>query len=306
MTPTENEPGDKTSRKERSDVPKKASLDSSGSALRLPTLSEADRIGVMGDLHGELDHAKLALKMFADKGVNVIVQLGDFGVIWPGPAWQADLEQLSQMLDENEQMLYFLDGNHEFFPRLLEFPVNADGLRWVSHNIAHLPRGYRIQIGDGTRTLAVLGGANSHDRQWRIAGESWWPEEQITDADLVALGTETADILLGHDSPAGVHTRRGFGATTAEAEYAKESQTMFVRGMLQVRPKLTMGGHYHRHANAVMTMPADPPFETRAVILDRDGASGISQAILDSRTLELEFFYRDGRTAVRRPEEGQI
>jgi hypothetical protein len=300
MSPSKNESGDAASGKARFDVPKNAPRNSSGFPLAPPTLSEADRIGVMGDLHGELDHAAIALKMFADKGLSTIVQLGDFGVIWPGSNWQTHLNKLGRMLAKNGQALYFIDGNHELFPRLLEFPISADGLRWVSHNVAHLPRGYRTQISGGTRALAVLGGANSHDRRWRVAGESWWPEEQITESDLAALGTKTADVLLGHESPAGGRPYVKAGAARAEMQYAEESQAMFIRGMLQVRPKLTMGGHYHRHADVMMTMPGDPSFETRAVILDRDGATGISQAILDPRTLELEFFYRDGRPAVRR------
>lgn len=258
-------------------------------------------IGVMGDLHGDLAHATRVLGMFADKGVRVILQLGDFGVIWPGD-WCPDLSQLSGALAQAGQVLYFVDGNHEFFPRLLDFEISADGVRWVAWNIGHLPRGFRTRIGGGTHTLAALGGANSHDRQWRIEGESWWSEEQITQDDLDALGSELVDILVGHESPAGIRTRDETGASLVEMAYAHESQQMFRLALLQVRPQLTLGGHYHRHADTAITIPGNPPVSTRAVILDQPSIGWISQAILDPRTLDLEYFYRDGRRAVPRSE----
>ena len=71
---------------------------------------------------------------------------------------------------------------------------------------------------------------------------------------------------------------------------------MFHRGFQQVRPRLYLGGHYHRHIDELVTYgPADREFQTRVVILDLGGsASATSQAILDVQTLELEYMTRDG------------
>jgi hypothetical protein len=281
----------------RFDIPRNAERDTSGQPYVPPTLGSAELIGVMGDWHGDLGHAAIVTQMFASKGVKVLLQLGDFGVIWPGSNWHTNLAKLGRMLAENGQALFFVDGNHEFFPRLLEFPISDDGVRWIAYNVGHLPRGYRTSIGGGTRKLAALGGANSHDREWRREGESWWPEEQISPADLVALGTDPVDVLVGHESPAGARTRVETGASGAEMQYADESRKVFVEGLLQVRPHLTLGGHYHRHVDQVMTIDGTPPLDVRAVILDEAGATYISQAILDPRGLNLQFFYRDGRPA---------
>jgi hypothetical protein len=256
----------------------------------------------MGDLHGDLNHAAIVTQMFASKGVKVLLELGDFGVIWPGSNWHTNLAKLGRMLAENGQALYFVDGNHEFFPKLLEFPISEDGLRWVAFNIAHLPRGYRTTIGGGTRVLAALGGASSHDRQSRKEGESWWPEEQISEVDLAALGDEPVDVLVGHESPVGARTRNETGASASETDYADQSRQMFIRGLLQVRPKLTTGGHYHRHVDRAMTIDGTPPLDVRTVILDEAGPTSISQAILDPRGLNLQFFYRDGRPVAVRQE----
>ena len=42
-----------------------------------------------------------------------------------------------------------------------------------------LPRPARLRIGG--RKILSLGGAASVDREWRVPGVSWWPDEVITD-----------------------------------------------------------------------------------------------------------------------------
>lgn len=52
----------------------------------------------------------------------------------------------------------------------------------VRPNILHLMRGEVFDI-DGTTVLA-MGGAASHDREWREEGKSWWPEEMPNAAEM--------------------------------------------------------------------------------------------------------------------------
>jgi hypothetical protein len=47
----------------------------------------------------------------------------------------------------------------------------------------------------------------------------------------------------------------------------------------------------------MITVPANPPFQTRVVVLDMNGKNRINLAILDAATLELEFLYRNGAAA---------
>ena len=273
---------------------------SSSPSYDVQMLSQAPRIGIMGDLHGDLGHALQAFRTFADRGVRVIVQLGDWGVLWPGRNWQIDLNKVSRALSRHNQAMFFLAGNHDWHPKLATYPVDPDGLRWIANNVAHLPRGYRTQIGGFT--LAALGGANSIDRRLRTEGESWWPEEQITEADLRRLGTERADILVGHDAPlmdeATLDERaRDLGFSTDDIRYATESRVMFRRAVLQTRPRLTLGGHYHQFHDQVLNVPG-ASYPTRVVVLDMNGKNRVNLAILDATTLDLEFLYRNGDPAV--------
>jgi predicted phosphodiesterase len=255
------------------------------------------RIGFLGDTHGNLRHVLDAANLLLTFDVRVLVVLGDFGFIWKKvETHPSDLNRLSLYLTTAGQVLYFVDGNHENHEKLNAIPVDADGLRRVVPGIVHLPRGYRTTLVSG-RSLAVLGGANSVDYEHRTLGVSWWFEESITDADLEHLGTERADILIGHDAPLNLTRLDGMLARTERywspdaIAYSHAGRRMFHRGFLQVRPQLYLGGHYHFHLDETVTLGlgADA-FETRVAILDRDGAKyRDTLAILDVETFQLEY-----------------
>jgi predicted phosphodiesterase len=264
-------------------------------------LSTTNRLGLLGDLHGDLEHLFIVARTMQARGVGVVIALGDFGVIWPGENWPKNLDKISRRLAALGTTLFVIDGNHEAFPLLHQFPVGPDGLRRLRHNIAHLPRGYRTTLSSG-KTLATFGGANSIDRGPRTEGVDWWPEESITEANLAALGREPVDILLGHEAPLGLpeldrRMKADRGLWPAEAHtYSADGRRMFHRGFMAVRPQVFIGGHYHRfYDHQVVTFgEGDRAFHCRVVTLDQSGPKNIAQAILDVKTLDLSFFRRDG------------
>ena len=270
-------------------------------ATGLGALSAVSRIGFLGDTHGDMQHVLTVARTMSDRGIELLVVLGDFGFLWPGHNWGIDIDKLSRRLKMTAQTLAFVDGNHEDFDLLYKFRVADDGLRWIRPNIVHIPRGYRTVLASGA-TLAALGGANSVDIGHRVARRSVWSEESITEADLAALGRVSADILIGHDAPLRLPTLDAWLAATdsgwppAGLAYSAAGRAMFHRGFLQIRPRLYLGGHYHRHIDELVTHTSgDAEFQTRVVILDQGGsASATSQALLDVETLELEYITRDG------------
>ena len=266
------------------------------------TLSAASRIGFLGDTHGDLEHVLIVSRTMHARDIQVLVVLGDFGFIWPGHNWDNVLDKLSRRLTVTAQTFYFVDGNHEDFTRLYQFPLGSDGLRWLRPNIAHIPRGWRTTFSSG-KTLAALGGANSVDVGHRSEGTSWWPAESVTETDLATLGNQHADVLIGHDAPLNVpsldtwldETDRWWPA--AGIHYSAAGRAMFHRGFLQVRPELYLGGHYHRHFDETVDYDGDSPFTTQVVLLDKNGSErAISQAILDTNTLHIEYCTRNDQT----------
>ncbi|SEB52944.1 hypothetical protein SAMN04489806_0992 [Paramicrobacterium humi] len=259
------------------------------------------RIGLMGDVHGDRNHIFRAANMFGRRGIRVIIQLGDFGMIWPRRNWPIDLNALDVFLGDQDQTLLFVDGNHEDHPLLETFPVSSTGIRWVGERIGHLPRGYRAVFSNGIR-LAALGGANSIDRYRRLEGRDWWAQEQITLADLRVLGEEPVDVLLSHDVPLGVPSLDRHLASIRDfvprqgIRYAERGRRMFHEGFVQVRPRLSLAGHYHWHVDETIEFETESEsFATRVVVLDAQGASRGNCAILNLDDLSVEVIDVEGR-----------
>ena len=258
------------------------------------------RIGLIGDAHGNLHFMRKAIKELTSRGVTELHVLGDFGFVWDGSQRDAlKLKPISLDLRKAGATLYVTGGNHEGYTDLLKIEPDASGLRWIRKNIALLPRGWRAETVAGVR-IASLGGANSIDRFERkpavngLAG-SWWAEEQITDGDLVDLGTADTDILLGHDSPRSAALERKLLPNARMwnpkgLAYAHQGQQMFHCGVVQTRPKLVVSGHYHLFLDVTETFesPDGVGFDTRCVILNAEWAYP-SIAVIDTDTLEFEF-----------------
>ena len=205
----------------------------------LPEISTAVKVGVLGDTHGNLSFTLEALATFKTLGVSCVIQLGDFGFVWPESKSGRNLDRLSKFLGERQMCFYFLDGNHEAFDRLHRYPLAADGTRVVRGDIRQLPRGYRTTLGDG-RSVAVLGGAGSVDRSYREPGRSYWTEEGITETDLTDLGTVHADVFFSHEAPAQLPALdaglSGSGFPVEDAVEAEGVRAILTRGFIPLRP----------------------------------------------------------------------
>lgn len=212
-----------------------------GDPLRLPEI-----VAFAGDWHGNGNFGERAIYHCAEQGVDTIIHCGDFGYHFSAKY----LRGLQTALDVTGIVLLFVDGNHENFPKLYQYPIKKNGLRRLAPNIWHLPRGFRWSW-HGVDFLAC-GGAYSVDRQWRILGTSWWPEEQITDADIAKCGTDPVDVMVTHDCPRGVvipgiddrplnEAPFPFDALLHAAEH-RERLTEIVNA---VRPAHLWHGHYH-------------------------------------------------------------
>ncbi|TCK63135.1 metallophosphoesterase [Curtobacterium sp. PhB136] len=276
-----------------------------------------DRIGLLGDPHADFQWTKLAIRNLSRAGIRQVHALGDFGFLSNGNPYERErIRQLNNALLARDQYMFVTGGNHEGYPTLYKWrQPDKYGYRRLERRIIWLPRGWRGRTAAGT-VIASLGGANSISRGSResIGGHigQWHAEEQITEEDLCALGTETVDVLLGHDAPVTAALDRHIAKnrhfwTKKGSAYARAGQVMFHRGVEQVRPKLVVSGHYHRHLDTkVLLQPADQePFEIRSVLLDRNRtARSVAILHVDSLTLdvpeELSPGLRRERDAARR------
>ncbi|WP_439564930.1 metallophosphoesterase family protein [Microcella sp.] len=254
------------------------------------TLRSAKRLGLLGDTHGNLEHLFIAAKTLRDQDVSTFVVLGDWGFVWPRKDWNRTLDRIEHQL--GQQTMLFVDGNHDWIPKLVEFPIGRDGVRWLRPNIGHLPRGWRLTLDNG-HVLAALGGASSVDRHLRTEGEDWWPEESITEPDLAALGEEMVTILLGHEAPTPLPVldkilAAGDPEWPADAIAASdESRRMLSRALEHTSPRWYFGGHMHHFV-------VDYWMDTRVMLLDRDEYHVINVGVVDLSDLSVIVSKRSG------------
>ena len=139
-------------------------------------------IYITGDTHGEIDFNKLLVlkdeKLSYD---DYLIICGDAGICWSPNLFQKYLDLYNQL----GLTIIFIDGNHENFDMLNQFPViDFKGARahQIDDHIFHILRGEIMEI-DG-KTFLCLGGAHSTDRAYRVEHITWWEDENITESDI--------------------------------------------------------------------------------------------------------------------------
>jgi predicted nucleotidyltransferase len=182
-------------------------------------------IVLLGDVHGAWEFAfeLIARARGYTPGPVPVLQVGDLG--WhprrpPPPApWP----------------IYWVEGNHDHLPSLLWLSEPA----MLASNWIYCPRGTVLEL-DG-RQVAFFGGARSIDRAVRVAGESWWPEEEPIFEEAASFRGKVVDLLVTHSPPASVV--RAMGIDHDPEERASEV-VEHVWGYLG-RPSVVCG-HMHR------------------------------------------------------------
>lgn len=170
------------------------------------------RFFITGDTHCTHDFYKLTNWYFnKDNELGLtkddyLIICGDFGVIWND---EYEFEKyLLDWYNDKPWTTLFVDGNHEGFTRLNSYPVeewNGGKVHCIKDSVYHLMRGQVFEI-DGRKFFA-MGGANSHDKERRIEGESWWAEELPSEeerAEAIANLTKhnwKVDYVITHEAP---------------------------------------------------------------------------------------------------------
>ena len=167
-------------------------------------MSQQGRIFITGDTHGYMSMGKLSTRNWAEGKTltkkDYVIIAGDFGLIWSYLRTKEE-EHWIKWLDDQPWTTLFIDGNHENFDVLNKLPEKemfGGIVGIVSRSVYHLRRGnvYRIN----SQKILTIGGAHSHDREYRKWGETMWKQEEITDEDInnAKIALENADFCVDH------------------------------------------------------------------------------------------------------------
>lgn len=114
---------------------------------------------------------------------DILIVNGDFGIgFWNGRYWSE--ETFFDWISEQKYTVLFVDGNHENFNKLNDYPVelwNGGRVHKIRHNLIHLMRGEVYNI-DGISVFA-FGGGYSIDKYRRQENVSWWRQEMPSEEE---------------------------------------------------------------------------------------------------------------------------
>ena len=226
-------------------------------------------IYVTSDLHGNT--LRFQPQYFPEQSDmtkdDYMIVCGDAGLVWHGD--KSDDPQLDR-LEALPFTVLFLDGNHENFDALNEYPVeewHGGKVHRIRSHVIHLMRGQAFELQG--RTFFTMGGAQSHDiadgildmdspdfyerydslrrnrGQFRINHISWWEGELPSDEEY-AEARQTlerldwkVDYIITHCAPTAIQQK-------INADFKSDRLTDFLEE-IRCRSQFHhwLFGHYH-------------------------------------------------------------
>ena len=193
-------------------------------------------IYITGDTHSNFTRfniEKFPIQNEMTKDDYVII-CGDFGGVWSFEEESSYEKEMLDWLEEKNFTTLFVDGNHENFSRLYNYPVeewHGGKVHRIRPSVLHLMRGEIFNIDN--KSFFTFGGAKSHDIQdgilnldeeekiyeyrkrgafFRIRDFSWWDLELPT-SDEMKNGIKNlekvnykVDYIISHCCPTCIQT----------------------------------------------------------------------------------------------------
>lgn len=220
--------------------------------IPFPLEHEVSRIGLTTDWHSDNLYGIRVRKHLFEQGADILIHLGDFNL-----DNNKHLLDVQESLSVRNKILLLVEGNHCNIDFIESFPVDDDGVRRITENVWHLPRGFTWEW-FGVRFMA-LGGAHSVNRRDLVPGVSWWKRERLTWDDAYhAVKQGKIDVLLSHDCPAGVSIpdlKTSSALFPPEEIVAAETHRALLRAIVdEIQPSQIFHGHYHqRYSSTLLT-----------------------------------------------------
>lgn len=211
------------------------------------------RLFVTGDCHGSYDYKKImTFEQLIGYDLNrddILAVMGDWGAVW------YDGSRKFQGMNYNDYVVeafwgkrkwttFVVLGNHENYAEIAKYPiVNFCGAKAIkfSDNVYGAITGEVYNL-NGHHCLTV-NGADSHDRAFRTEGRDWWPQERISEDDMLKAMTagynwKEVDYILSHTGGSEVCSWFGYAPTISDERMDKILDS--------VKYKTHYCGHYHQ------------------------------------------------------------
>ncbi len=234
-------------------------------------------IYITGDCHSEFE--RFNREIFPEQKEmtkeDYVIICGDFGGVWHKDIESSNEKWWMDWLEEKSFTTLFVDGNHENFDRLYQYPVeewHGGKVHKIRPSVIHLMRGQVFDI-DGKK-IFTFGGASSHDidggilelddpeyktkkrkldRMWklyRVNHLNWWKEELPSEEEMedgirnLEKHDNTVDFIVSHCCSSSTQ------ALISHGMYKQDKLTNYLEQIRQcVSFKKWFFGHYHDNRN---------------------------------------------------------
>ena len=226
-------------------------------------------IYITGDTHSNFirfneDNFPVQEEMTKD---DYVIICGDFGGVWNFEEESDGEKENLNWLNNKKFTTLFVDGNHENFTRLYNYPVeewHGGKVHKIRESVLHLMRGEIFDINN--KKFFAFGGAKSHDIQdgilnldeeekiyqyrkrgayFRIRDYSWWdlelPTKEEMENGIKNLGKANyrIDYIVSHCCPTNIQT-------LLNLSYKKDILTDYLQEVSEkCEFKKWYFGHYH-------------------------------------------------------------
>lgn len=233
-------------------------------------------IFITGDCHGDIRRFSVdsffEQKEYGLTKDDTLIICGDFGLIWAREEESKSEKYWLNWLEDKPFTTVFVDGNHENFDRLYQYPIkewNGGKVHEIRPHVLHLMRGEVFTIEN--KKFFAFGGASSHDisdgildfedENWRekakeleishkymyrVKGLSWWNRELPTEEEMqngiVNLEKHDWDVdyILSHTPSASIIALLGHGL------YEQDNLTEYLEDIRsKTEYKRMFSGHMH-------------------------------------------------------------
>ncbi len=194
------------------------------------------KILITGDIHNNFGRLN---DLINKKKPELVICCGDFGY-WPAVDWA---EPLSNIKLQTAKKLLWCDGNHENHWALRDRTTDE-----LVPNIIYMPRGSTYKLPD-RRNILFMGGAYSIDKHLRRIGVNWFPEETISQTDMMNLPNCKVDIFITHTCPEELLP----DLLKIDERKQKDPSNQALSELWKIyKPSLWFFGHWHRYLEGKM------------------------------------------------------
>jgi DNA repair exonuclease SbcCD nuclease subunit len=144
----------------------------------------------------------------------------------------------------NGTKVYWCPGNHEDWDELERmYGRHRTAPVEIREDLFYCPIGSRLKLKG--KTILFVGGADSIDRNARIFGISWFPQEllKVQDVDYILANEERVDIVVSHTCPMSFDMLR----TKRFDKWNDPTRHALNIILHKYKPDLWLFGHWHHY-----------------------------------------------------------